>query len=194
MGATLTFRSPVGRLLTVAIGAAGVLLVGYAMVLDGPFALWQTGPTALLVLALVWSLFWEPQVEVSDGGITVVNILRTVHVPWPEFTAAETRWSLEIRAGDLTVTAWAVPASSGTGARLAARRRGRSGDSASGSGAEAAALAIGERRAALAEAGHLRGARRGAVPPRVTWNRAQVAILPTTAALALASWLTTGLL
>ncbi|UFU02290.1 PH domain-containing protein [Ruania suaedae] len=199
MGATLTFRSPVGRPLTIAIGGAGVLLVGYAAVVDGPVALWQAGPTAALVLALVWALFWAPQVQVADGGITVVNILRTAHVPWPEFTEAETRWSLQIKAADLAVTAWAVPASSGTGTRLTARRRraaeeplvaGRGATGPTGHGAEAAALAIADRHRALTEAGHLAGARRGVLPATIRWNHPQVVLLPATAALALASWLT----
>ncbi|SEE97229.1 PH domain-containing protein [Ruania alba] len=201
MGETLVFRSPMARPLVVIVAAVCLVALGYFIWIGGPAELWRSGPTAALVIVVMWALFWVPGAEVSDGGITVVNVLRTVHVPWPEFTEAEARWSLQVRAGDVTVSSWGVPASSGTGTRLASRGRARRASAEeraatetprrlTGRGnAEAAALAIGERRSALADAGHLTGARRGTLPVTTTWHRPVIVALIAASVLTAASWL-----
>ncbi|UFU07490.1 PH domain-containing protein [Ruania halotolerans] len=199
MGETLTFRSRVARPLAVAVAVVCVAALTYFVSVGGVVELWRSGPTAALVIVVMWALFWGPGAEVSDGGVTVMNVLRTVHVPWPEYTGAEARWSLQVHAGGRTVSAWGVPAGSGTGARLAAPRRSRQiraesqspGEDhrLSGHGtAEAAALAIGERHDRLTSAGHLRGVRRGTLPVATTWHVPVIVALGITAVLTTASW------
>lgn len=64
-----------------------------------------------LVAALAWTAYWRPEVEVSDGGVRVVNPWRTVHVPWPALDTVSDRWSLTLTTTDgRRVSAFAAPA------------------------------------------------------------------------------------
>lgn len=157
MGPTVIFSTTFSRYFPILCAAgAGVAII--LMVIDaGASELVTSAPFLAAAVALVWALFWFPRVEVSDGGITVVNIVRTVHIPWPCFGSADARWTLSIDTAGGTVTSWAVPTGSGTARRLP---KGRSettqAEKQLGTGtAEAAALVIGERYAQLQRAGHL---------------------------------------
>lgn len=82
---------------------------------------------AALAALLVHTLWWRPAVEVSDGGVTVRDLLRTSHVPWPAVREVGARWSLTVVTASGQIGSWALPASSP--ARRAqrearARRRG----------------------------------------------------------------------
>lgn len=102
----------------------------------------RTAAFALLLVATAWALYWRPEVEVSDGGVRVVNPWRTVHVPWPALDEVSDRWSLTLTTTDgRRVSAFAAPA------RGAAER-------GAGVAAEAARL-VDERREALRAAGWL---------------------------------------
>lgn len=191
VNATRVFSSTFGRVLTAAVAVVALLALGSVVATDGlGGALLWAAPCAL-VPALVWALFWNPRVEVADGGVTVVNVLRTVHVPWPVYRGVEVAWSLVVRADDAAVTAWAAPRSSGTANRTATRRRGGSvqpsehdgaGRRWENSSAEQVARVIAERHTQLVAAGHLRPvgapeARATAEGPRTTkrWNVAVLA-------------------
>ncbi|PJI94639.1 PH domain-containing protein [Luteimicrobium subarcticum] len=151
------FSSPSGRVLTVAAAlVALVVLVGVAAD-GGVHALAHVGAIPVLAAAVVWALYWRPEVVVSDGGVTVANPLRTTHVPWPTFVGVDTRWSLVVRTTDGEVTAWAAPRASGT-ARRVGRRPGAEERTVRGASAETVALEITGRHATLAAAGHLEGA------------------------------------
>ncbi|WP_154795279.1 PH domain-containing protein [Occultella kanbiaonis] len=198
IGPTLTFRTLFARVLTIVIAVVAACALVF-FVLDGGWReLARSGPVILFVVAGVWALFWNPLVEVSDGGVTIVNVLRTVHLPWPTVASVDSQWALRVRTHDGGgYSSWAVPASSGMAAR--SRRPERSGgrddviadkvpDSRariSGASADAAALAIGQRLAALTEAGHLTRSRStvGEIHPTVTWNGQVLAVLGVLAAL-----------
>ncbi|HLS63247.1 MAG TPA: PH domain-containing protein [Ruania sp.] len=192
MGETRTFRTPMARVLTVAVALVAAVALGYFVSDAGAGELWRSGPTVLFVVVLTWALFWRPHVQVADSGITVANILRTVHVPWPALRSVDSKWSLTVVASDVKVSAWAVPASSGMAART--RRPGRGGDEAppplQGTGnADVAALAIAERREALAEAGHLGGHTLGTLGSTSRWNSVEIAVLAGSLLLAVVSHL-----
>ena len=193
MGETLTFRTPMARVLTIGVAAVAVVAVAYFVSDGGIRELWRSGPTVLCIVVVTWALFWRPQVQVSDGGVTVANILRTVHVPWPVLRSVDSKWSLTVTGEDVTVSAWAVPASSGMAART--RRPGARGSQDAPSplrstgNADAAALAIAERRTALADAGHLKAAPIGTVHSRKSWNVPEAAAIAGSLLLAVASYL-----
>ncbi|WP_147918079.1 PH domain-containing protein [Ruania zhangjianzhongii] len=193
MGETLTFRTPMARVLTIGVAVVAVVALAYFVSDGGIRELWRSGPTVLCIVVVTWALFWRPQVQVSDGGVTVANILRTVHVPWPVLRAVDSKWSLTVTAADLTVSAWAVPASSGMAART--RRPGARGGQETASplkssgNADAAALAIAQRREALVEAGHLKAQPIGSLSPQTTWNLPEAAALAGSLLLAVASYL-----
>ncbi|MBZ2196530.1 PH domain-containing protein [Occultella gossypii] len=199
IGPTLTFRTLFARVLTIVIAVVAACAVVF-FVLDGGWReLARSGPVTLFVVAAVWALFWNPLVEVSDGGVTIVNVLRTVHIPWPTVASVDSQWALRVRTHDGgNYSSWAVPASSGMAARTRrperaggrddAAARGAADDSRtriSGASADAVALAIGQRLTALTEAGHLTGSRStvGEVRPTVTWNGQILAVLGVLAAL-----------
>ncbi|MGW6005984.1 hypothetical protein [Oerskovia enterophila] len=178
MGPTKVFFSMYGRVLTVAVGVVGVMLCAAIWTSDGAAAGLRTLPGVALVTWAVAMLFWLPRVEVSDGGIDVHNVVRSVHVPWPAFEGAETRWSLEVSYRGGTVSAWAAPRSSGSARWLRTRRDGtqRGGGTAAAT-AETVAAAVAERHAALVAAGYL-DARRDETPGASTrWNVRQLAVL-----------------
>lgn len=192
MGETLTFRTPMARVLTIGVAVVAVVAVAYFVSDGGLRELWRSGPTVLCIVVVTWALFWRPQVQVSDGGVTVANIVRTVHVPWPVLRTVDSKWSLTITAADVTVSAWAVPASSGMAARTRRPGSRASRDAPdplkSTGNADAAALAIAQRREALVEEGHLRAQPIGTVGSRKTWNVPEVAAMAGSLVLAVASY------
>ena len=159
VGPTLRFSSRYGRWLTVAAGAAGVVAVASIAATDGLTAALRALPVTALVVLLLWAAFWRPEVEVSDGGVTVRNVWRTAVIPWPTYRDAEVRFSLRIETTDGAVEAWAPPRSSSSTRWLT--RRGPmtaplpSDDERVDGTAEDALRAIVDRHAALTRAGHL---------------------------------------
>ncbi|CAM5790687.1 PH domain-containing protein [Cellulomonas persica] len=178
MGPTLRFSSRYGRWLTVAAGLAGVVAVASIAATDGLTAALRALPVTGLVVLLLWAAFWRPEVEVSDGGVTVRNVWRTTVIPWPTYRDADVRFALRVETTDGAVEAWAPPRSSGSGRWLT--RRGPAtpalptdDDRVDGT-AEDALRAIVDRHAALDRAGHLDRAEAavasGAVHVARTWH------------------------
>ena len=169
MGESVLLRSRGGQ----ALGAAMVLLavvgLGVALV-DGVEELLRFGAPVALFGLLGWGSFWRPHVEVTDGGVTVANTLRTIEVPWPAVTDVDGRYGLRLTTAYGPVTAWGAAAPMG-------RQRARREDSP-------AAVVVRERWEALRTAGYLDDARLERPAPRTTWHRPLIAGL---AALALAS-------
>ena len=139
-GRTVVIRSRPSLILAgamVAASAVGVVLAASA----GVAALRTFGAPLALFALLGWAAFWRPHVEVSDGGVRVVNTFRTMEVPWPAILEVDGRYGLRLRTAFGTVTSWAAPAPSG-------RTRARSGSSQ-------AAEVVGGRLEELRAAGHL---------------------------------------
>lgn len=179
MGPVRTFRSTFGRVL-----AGGMMLVAaLSLVLtaaDGGLpALARTGGVPALVAAVTWALFWRPELEVSDGGVSVRNVFRTIQVPWPCLRGIATTWTLRLETTDGPVTVWATP----IGGVWAARRE----ESAAGGVAQAAARAVGERLDALRSAGYLSGHTIQEVHVTVRWHVGVIAAL-----VALSTWVWLG--
>lgn len=104
------FRSTFGRALTVAVGVVcGVTLVGLA-VSDGVEGVLRGAPWLLLVAGSCWACFWRPAVVVDDAGVRLVNVLRTIDVPWPAIRAVDTKWALTLVTAYGRFTSWAAPA------------------------------------------------------------------------------------
>src|SRR5699024_5836828 len=123
MGPTHTFRTLYARILTMAAAAVIVIVLVYSLIEGGLSAVWPAVPFLVVGGGLTWIVFGNPKVEVADGGITVVNILRQVHVPWPTLRGVETRWSLTIETTTGNFSSWAIPAASGMSMRMRPTRR-----------------------------------------------------------------------
>lgn len=169
MGQTERIRSRSARVLAAAMVGAAVLALGSAAA-DGIDALLLYAAPAVLFGLLGWAVFWEPYVEVSDGGVTLANTLRTVEVPWPAINGVDGRYGLRLDTAYGPLTGWAAP--SPTGRR---RARGEPG---------IAAQAVTDRLESLQAAGHLEGRRLEHDAPRTTWH---VPLLVAIAALGIAA-------
>ena len=155
MGPTMHMKSRSSQVLgalMMALSALG-LVTG---VVDGPETLLRFGAPVALFGVLGWGAFWEPHVEVSDGGVTVANTLRTVEVPWPAIEGVDGRYGLRLDTAYGPVDAWAAAAPSG-------RRRAR------GQQSEAAEV-VTRRIEELRAAGHLEQPRLERPAPHVTWH------------------------
>jgi hypothetical protein len=119
MGETTTYRSPFSRVLAgVTVAVCGVLAV-WLLVDDGLTKMLRYLPALALVALLAWQAYWRPRVEVSDGGVEIRNVWRTVHVPWPALEEVEGRLGLRLVTAYGAYQAWAVPAPRRTSRRAA---------------------------------------------------------------------------
>lgn len=179
----LTFRTRLAQGLAILVAVIAVVaLVAYATEAGPTAALTSVAPVALVV-ALGWAVLWRPRAVVDEDGVTLVNIVRTVRVPWQRFRSADTRWALSITTTQgRTYSSWAVPAGSGFGSRLAPSGRMFGEHSpadrklASAGTAEAAAVAIGER-VPDRRAQTVRGGAVGGGDVTVTANTTVIAVL-----------------
>lgn len=163
------FRPLFGRVLAGAI--VGLCLLGLVgtLLYDGVSAFWSIAPWLALVALLVWAAYWQPQVTVDDAGVHVVNVLRTVDLPWPAIQRIDTKWALTLVTAYGSYTAWAAPAPGGIATARAASRSSLKGlpESTYGPGGSvrpgdvptspsgAAAAAVRRRWEELRDAGHL---------------------------------------
>ncbi len=104
------FRPWFGQALTVVIALVCVVSVtGVA---------WQYGlgdgvrvaPFLAMVAGACWAVFWRPHVAVDDGGVELVNVLRTIRLPWPSIREIDTKWTLTLDTAYGRFSAWAAPA------------------------------------------------------------------------------------
>ncbi|MBM9476947.1 PH domain-containing protein [Nakamurella flavida] len=163
-----------GRVLAVSVWvicAAGAVALAVS---QGPGVLVGSGAWLLLPAVAVWAVFYRPGVAVDDGGVELVNVLRTVRLPWPSIQRVDTRWSLTLHTAYGKFSAWAAPAPGRYAARRDQRRRGGRASADEGgirlgdlpdSESGAAAESIRRRWEALRDAGHLDD-------PRLEFDRA----------------------
>lgn len=162
MGPPVVLRSRSSRALGAVMVAVGTLGAVFAVLGSGADGL--TYAALLAVFALLgWAAFWRPEIEVSDGGVRVVNTLRTVHVPWPALEEVHGRYGLRLDTAYGAVHAWGAQAPTGTS-------RARQHESL-------AAQAVRQRWEALRAAGHLDRPRLEQPRLASTWHGGTLAAL-----------------
>lgn len=120
------FRPTFGRGLTVVAAVLSVATLAFIAVTNGLDNALVTVPWVLLFTTCCWAIFWNPCVVVSDGSVRLVNVTRTIDVPWPSISDVETRYALTLVTAYGRYAAWAAPAPSAGGAlRTAMRSRPR---------------------------------------------------------------------
>lgn len=92
-----------------AVAVFGAILLGRSGVAFFDI-LFGIGAMALIGFLGYW-LFWLPEVLIDDFGLTLVNPVRTVQIPWRELGDVSTRYSLTVQAAGRKFGAWAAPAS-----------------------------------------------------------------------------------
>jgi hypothetical protein len=189
MAETIILRPGFGKVLTIATAAVIASCV-VALVAEGnAVTAVRFAPVLLTVAYLAWLGFWAPAVEVSDGGVTLINALSTVTLPWPSIQRIDTRYALTLFTSYGRFVAWAAPAAGrhrflGTAAAEAHHLPESTmvagtigpGDLPTTDSGDAAAI-VRRRWDALRDAGHLdEGARDPDLRP-VHWSRGKLAML-----------------
>ena len=177
-----SYRPRFGIVLSIAlwVASAGAFV---DLLITGSDQLARVTPWLALTSLAVWAVFWNPRVEVNDSGVHLVNVLRTIDLPWPSIQAVDTKWALAIKSSYGTFTAWAAPApgihstyrnqrTARTAPPGTARGPGaavRPGD-LPGSPSGDAAAAVNRRWEELREGGHLDDPRLEFDKAPVTWH------------------------
>lgn len=183
-----TLHSISGRVLTVACTVTAVIAV-VGIALDGGWqGLLNFGALPLLFAGLVWALFDQPYVRVTDGGVEICNIVRTVEIPWPAVTDIDLQWGLRLVTRLGNVSAWSVPPPSRPRARLSRNLRSGTGQLAGPQPVRPAspqdrrtpshaAQTVVNRWHTLQQEGHLDDPRLESDRPVKHWNRTQLSVL-----------------
>lgn len=178
---TVVFHAPRGTAITVGVAALCLLGLVTVLVQDPALALRYT-PALVLPVALVWALYARPAVIVSDAGVELRNVTRTVVLPWPSIQRVDTKYALTLYTAYGTFAAWAAPAPS----RMTTLASGpqdlkhlptssyigggvRPGDLTTSASGQAAAV-IRRRWDELNEAGYLADPRLERSHPQVRWH------------------------
>lgn len=111
---------------------------------SGAVAMLLTLPWVALFMTCSWAIFWRPSVEVSDAGVRLVNVTRTIDVPWPAVIDVETRYALTLDTAYGRFSAWAAPAPGAGPALRTAMRHRPSRDDDAGIDAATRSVTIGE--------------------------------------------------
>ncbi len=196
------YRSRFGRALAVFVWVMSGLALVAMVTQGGAEGLARGAAWALLPALLVWAMFWRPCVVVDDAGVELVNVFRTIRLPWPSIQDVDTRWALTLITAYGRFAAWAAPRSGWQPGRSLSEqdvhavpvetsetgRRVRAGDSPYSPSGEAA-IAVRRRWQELQDAGHLDDPRLEFDRPPVRWHVDVIA-----AAAVLLTWAIVGLL
>lgn len=186
------FRPVFGRVLAAVIAVLCAIGLVTALAHDGVIALWTVGPWMALVALAVWAAYWRPEVRVDDAGVHLVNVLRSIDLPWPAIQRIDTKWALTLITAYGKYTAWAAPAPGGIATARAATRSSTKGlpESTYGAGGSirpgdvpsspsgSAAAAVRRRWEALRDAGHLDDPRLEFAHPPIRWHWPVIAGAP----------------
>ncbi|MDT0165267.1 PH domain-containing protein [Actinotalea sp. AC32] len=178
---TVVLHARSGRRLTVAVAvlcAASFV----AVLLEDPAAALRYGLLLVLPAVLVWAVYERPAVVVSDAGVEVRNVLRTIDLPWPAIERIDTKYALTLHTAFGTYSAWAAPAPSRSTTVTSSRDDlrhlpestyigggVRPGDLLSSASGQAAAV-VRARWEELRDAGHLDAPRLERDRPVVRWH------------------------
>ncbi|WP_456823242.1 PH domain-containing protein [Cellulomonas sp. P5_E12] len=108
-GGDLSYRPRSRYVSTIAAWAVIAGLTAARGFEDGATAVLRALPLAFGLGLLAWLVFWRPRVDVAHEGVTLVNPLRTVRVPWAALIHVETQYSLTLVTPTGRYRAWAAP-------------------------------------------------------------------------------------
>jgi len=188
-GTGITMPSRFGRVLAGFIAAIAVYGLVSTGVSTGVGSVIRYGWPFFFIAFVGYAVFWAPTVEVSDGGVTLRNVLRTIHLPWPSIQRIDTKYALTLYTSFGHYAAWAAPAptrfSVGSVDKTELQRLPEStyfagtirpGDNPTSDSGQAA-IVVRQRWEALRDAGHLENARLEQERAAVQWHPTTIAVL-----------------
>lgn len=119
------FVSRFNRVLAVLIWAAAAALVVGLLVSVHDMRLLYVVPCALFAF-IGWALLWRPRLAIGDEGIEVINVTRTVDIPWQALIHVDTKYALTLYTPGRRFPVWSAPAP-GTARTLRATRQETAG-------------------------------------------------------------------
>lgn len=93
---TIVIRSRLARAGAVLTAWATACVVAYVWWVDGLSAGVTATGWALLLLVVVWSLWWAPDLVLREQGLEVRNTWMRHEVDWPQLEQCRSRWFLEV--------------------------------------------------------------------------------------------------
>lgn len=188
------FRTGSARALAGVVMALCVFGVALGMVRSGAGTLWTAGPWAAAIAVTIWAVYWRPRVVIRDEEVQLVNILRTVSIPWTAIRSVDTKWTLTLVTDDGRFAAWASPGPGGM-AKARAAQRARREEARLGSlsmfggrtlpvAARASVADVINERWAKTQAGETASAASSAAPT-ISWHWPVIIAVPVLVALAL---------
>ncbi|WP_295124921.1 PH domain-containing protein [uncultured Leifsonia sp.] len=183
------FVSRFNRVLAVLIWAAAAALIVGLLVSVHDARLLYVVPCALFAF-IGWAMLWRPRLTVADEGIEVVNVTRTIRIPWQALIHVDTKYALTLYTPGRKFPVWSAPAP-GTARTLRATRQetaGRVGkpkvaDSVRRPGdllsteSGAAAEVVRRRWAALQQSGAIDSGLADETPVSIRWHSTTLAVL-----------------
>jgi Protein of unknown function (DUF2581). len=139
-------------------------------------------PLALVAFG-AWMVLWNPSIAVDDDAVHLVNVTKTIEIPWPAVIQIDTRYALTVQTPNRRYSAAAAPAPG----RLTIARGGsdtghlkldgpaRPGDSPK-TDSGAAAWLVRDRWNRLVEAGRIELGVAESTPVLVRWHAASIAV------------------
>lgn len=103
------YRPPSSLWLAGGAAALAAVVLGAQLGVDEPDVVLRALPWYGLVATAIWAALWHPHVVVDADGVTLVNPLRTIVVPWAAIVTVETRFAFALRTPSGRYTAWAGP-------------------------------------------------------------------------------------
>ena len=196
------FVSRFNRVLAVLIWAAAAALIVGLLVSVHDVRLLYVVPCALFAF-IGWALLWRPRLTVADDGIEVVNVTRTIRIPWQALIHVDTKYALTLYTPGRAFPVWSAPAP-GTARTLRATRqetKGRVGKPAVADSVRrpgdllstesgAAAEVVRRRWTQLQQSGVVDSGLADETPVTIRWHVATLAVLIVLVAGTLAALLT----
>ena len=114
-----------GRGLAILVAVLMTFAVGVVAVSEGLPAAVAALPFAITVCWVTLLLFWFPELEVNENGVTIRNVWSEYAVPWAAIQRIDTKYALTLITQQRTITVWSAPAPGRHSVFNASREQGR---------------------------------------------------------------------
>ncbi|GAA3872632.1 hypothetical protein GCM10022381_14590 [Leifsonia kafniensis] len=108
-GDRVEIASRFNRLLAVCVWVIAALIAG-SLFFVGPGAPLLTLIPAAFFSLLAWEALWRPYTAVTDEGVELRNVFRTIRIPWAALINVDTKYALTLYTPGHKYVAWSAPA------------------------------------------------------------------------------------